>query len=195
MFRERDWRSYWASATVATLTDNWFRILVGSATVLLTLATVGRFVFGPYLITDDSALFQHADWYIAQGATPYIDFWDLKLPLIYAVTTSLALLTGGDMFLLHLASVLVSMATIAAGVALVSLLAYRVTGDELASFAAGLTPPLFLETVLAPVYGVEGYTVVGRLLAVVIQLGYGVLLGPIAVAGWGLAAIRDATRH
>jgi len=267
----------------------WFVLLVGGAAALLVLATIGRFVFEPYYVTDDSALFQHAGWYITQGATPDVDFWDLKPPLIYAITTVLAVISGGNMVLLHLLSVLVSILAVVGGVALVGLLAYRLTSDELASFTAGgtmfvvpsvytlpssgirpkyfaflfgvmalllavedrpgwsgvaaavgtgfwqlcaplavvvvaiawrrsggrgagravvggaivavvvvapfvvagLTVPLFLETVLAPVYGVERYTVVGRLLVLVVELGYGTLLIPLGVAGWGMAAVRD----
>lgn len=270
---------------------HWFTLLVGGATALVTLATIGRFVLEPYYITDDSALFQHAGWYITQGATPYVDFWDLKPPLIYAVTTTLAAITGGNMVLLHLLSVLVSIVTIISGVALVGLLTYRATSDEIASFTAGvtmfvvpsiymlpssgirpkyfaflfgvaalllavddrpgwsgvaaaagtgfwqlgaplailivaiawqrgslrsagwavvggtavtiavvapfvvtgLTIPLVLETVLAPIYGIERYTIVGRLLAIIVELGYGTLLVPLGVAGWGMAALRDIT--
>ncbi|WP_253738725.1 DolP-mannose mannosyltransferase [Halohasta salina] len=58
--------------------------------------------------------------------------------------------------------------------------------------AQGNAVPLFVETVLAPLYGVEGYTIVGRLLRFVIEIGYGVAIVPLAVAGWGLAvADRD----
>lgn len=55
----------------------------------------------------------------------------------------------------------------------------------------GHTIPLFVEAVLAPIYGVEGYTVVGRLLMFVIQIGYGVLIVPFAVYGWGRAVVDD----
>jgi hypothetical protein len=81
----------------------WYPLLVGTATALLTLATIGRFLLEAFYITDDSALFQHAGWYITHGATPYVDFWDLKPPLVYVGTTTLAVLTGVNMVLLHLA--------------------------------------------------------------------------------------------
>ena len=55
--------------------------------------------------------------------------------------------------------------------------------------------PLFVEAVLAPIYGVEGYTVVGRLLRFVIEIGYGVAIVPLAVAGWGLAVAADYRDH
>ena len=55
--------------------------------------------------------------------------------------------------------------------------------------------PLFVEAVLAPIYGVEGYTVVGRLLMFVIQIGYGVLIVPFAVYGWGRAVVDDYAEY
>ena len=59
----------------------------------------------------------------------------------------------------------------------------------------GHTIPLFVEAVLAPIYGVENYTVVGRLLTFVIQIGYGVLIVPFAVYGWGRAIVDDYAEY
>ena len=55
--------------------------------------------------------------------------------------------------------------------------------------------PLFVEAVLAPIYGVENYTVVGRLLTFVVQIGYGVLIVPFAVYGWGRAIVDDYAEY
>ena len=55
----------------------------------------------------------------------------------------------------------------------------------------GRTIPLFVEVVLGPIYGVERYTLVGRLLTLVVELGPGLLLVPIAFAGYALAIQRD----
>ncbi len=55
----------------------------------------------------------------------------------------------------------------------------------------GHTIPLFVEVVLAPIYGVEGYTAVGRLLRFGLEIGYGVLLVPVAAYGWTLAVAAD----
>lgn len=271
----------------------WLGLLVGFAIALLAWGTWEGFRTAPYYVSDDSALFQHAGWYITQGATPYVDFWDLKPPLIYGVTTVLALLAGGDMRLLHLLSVAVAIATVIAGVALVGLLTYRVTEDGFAGLvagvatfalpslytypfagirpkyfafalgaaalllavsdrpawsgaagataagfwqlgapiallvvamgyqrggrraagrtvlggvlvaagvvlpfvAAGLAVPLFLETVLGSVYGVENYSVAGRLLGVVVELGYGALLLPLGAYGWARAIVDDPERY
>lgn len=117
----------------------WFRVLVVASALLLLAGTAVQFAQEPFYLTADSALFQHAGWYIGQGATPYVDFWDLKPPLIYAVTTVLATLSLGNMAALHLLSIAVSLAVILAGVVAVGLLTHRLTGDGLASLVAGAT--------------------------------------------------------
>jgi len=267
------------------------RVLAGGAVALLAVATAIQFLREPFYVSPDSALFQHGGWYVTRGATPYVDFWDIKPPLIYAVTTPLALLAGGNMAALHVLSVLVALGAIAVGITAVGALNYRLTGDGVASVAAGLvtfvvptlyTYPwagirpkylafcfvtlavlaaledhpltsgaaagvaagfwqlaapvgmlvvaigwdrngvggglravvggglvaalvclpfvltgnataLFVETVLAPFYGVEAYTLPGRVLAVIVELGYGTVLLPIGVYGW-LDAIRTGHR-
>lgn len=116
---------------------NWFPLLLGGAIALLAAGNAYQFLDNPWHVSSDSALFQHGGWYVTRGATPYVDFWDLKPPLIYAVTTLLALLSGGDMAVLHILSVLVASAAIVAGVTLVGVVNYRLTGNGVASVAAG----------------------------------------------------------
>lgn len=272
---------------------NWFQVLLGSATLLLTLSTIYQFSQHPFYVHKDSALFQHAGWYIGQGAELYVDIWDLKPPLIYAVTTVLAFLSFGNMELLHVLSVVVTVATVIAGVTLVGVITHRLTNDGFASVVAGLTIfvvpstfmfpyagirpkyfaflcgttallmviddrpfasgvaaalaagfwqlgglvaflvvgmgfqrggrramgrtiaggvlvatltvlpfvltgnaiPLFVEVVLAPIYGVIRYTIPGRLLRAVIELGYGVLVIPFGIYGWARGASADYARY
>lgn len=119
--------------------ENWLSVLVMGAAILLVVSTTKQFIDEPYHINKDSALFQHAGWYITQGATPYVDFWDLKPPLIYAVTTALALVADGDMHLLHLLSVALANAVVIAGVVLLGVLTHRLTDHGLASLVAGAT--------------------------------------------------------
>jgi len=90
-------------------------------------------------ISIDAAFFQHAGWYITQGAVPYVDIWDINTPLAFEATAFLAFLSGGNMYLLHLLSMAVSVSTGVAIVYLTGTLTYEVTNDKLASLTAGLT--------------------------------------------------------
>ncbi|WP_336134175.1 DolP-mannose mannosyltransferase [Natronomonas amylolytica] len=273
----------------------WFRWLAVTAAAVLVVATVVQFALDPFEVNRDSALFQHAGWYITQGATPYVDFWDLKPPLIYAVTTVLAVLSGGNMAVLHVLGVSAAVGAVWSGVVLVGVLVHRLTDDGFAAVVAGLTMfvvptvyafpasgirpkyfafsfgaaalllavddrpaasgaaaaasagfwqlgggltllvvamglqrggwrtagrtvagglivaaaavvapfvaaglavPLFVEAVIAPVYGVEGYTLVGRLLAVVVEIGIaGVAFGAVGAYGWFRGLARDRERY
>ena len=271
---------------------NWWTILVVGAITTVTLATVIAFANAPFHIHEDSALFQHAGWYIGQGATLYVDIWDLKPPLIYGVTTVLAFASFGNMAVLHVLGVLSAVGAVVGGIVFVGLITHRLTADGFASVAApasmlvlasvytfpyaGIRPkyfaflcataalflavedrhfasgvaaalaagfwqlgggvallvvgmalhrsgpraalraiaggvtvasltvlpfvltgtavPLFVEVVLASLYGVERYTVPGRLLTLVVELGPGLLLVPIAAVGW-LRGLRDEWRE
>ncbi|WP_136715152.1 DolP-mannose mannosyltransferase [Halorientalis salina] len=272
---------------------NWFQVLLVGATVVLTLATVFQFSRNPFYVNKDSALFQHAGWYIGQGADLYVDIWDLKPPLIYFVTTLLAFLSFGDMAVLHVMSVIVAVATMIGGITLVGVITHRLTEDGFASVVAGMSMlvvpstfmfpyagirpkyfaflcgaaalllaiddrplysgaaaalsagfwqlggilaflvvamgydrggrrgmgrtiagglvvtvltvlpfvltgraiPLFVEVVLGPIYGVISYTIPGRLLKAVIELGYGIVLVPIGVYGWAHATVEDYSKY
>ena len=275
------------------LDANWFGILLGVTTALVSLVTAYMFAQNPFYINKDSALFQHAGWWITEGGRLYVDIWDLKPPLIYFVTTLLAVVSFGDMALLHVLSIALTVVVVIGGVSLVGVLTHRLTDDGMASLVAGVTMfilaslygfpvagirpkyfaflcgvaglllavddrpffsgligaaaagfwqlgapigllvvgiglqrggpraagravaggltmtaltvlpfvltgrtvPLFVETVLAPVYGVERYSVVGRLLLVSIEFGYGVAVIPLAIYGWGRGLATDAARY
>ena len=274
----REWRD-WVEA-------NWLTALVGLATTVTLLGTGISFARNPFYVSADSALFQHGGWYITEGARLYVDIWDLKPPLVYGVTTVLATISLGNMHVLHLLSIAVSVAAVVAGVTFVGVTTHRLTENGLASLAAGATMfvvpsvyaypaagirpkyfafacaagalllavedrpaasgavaaaatlfwqlggpvallvvgvgwqrdgrdgfwltvfgglavtavvllpfvlaglavPLFVEVVLAPLYGVENYTVTGRLLRFGYELGYGALSSPwvptAGIAGW-----------
>ena len=83
-------------------------LLVATVAVVLAAATVGRHLLTPLAVSRDSASFQYADWYVLQQVTPYVDFLHVRPALIYAVTTVLAVLSGGNMAALHVLSVLVA---------------------------------------------------------------------------------------
>ena len=271
------------------LEANWFAVLVVTVSLLTTVVTAALFSQVPFYIHKDSALFQHAGWWITEGATLYVDIWDLKPPLIYVLTTMLAVVSVGDMALLHVLSIVVTVAAAVTGVTLLGVLVARLTADGLAGLVAGLTMlvmtpvyafpvggvrpkyfalccgvaglllaieerpfragvvgaaaagfwqpgalvaplvvgiglqhggrrgaaravggglamtaltvapfvltgtvvPLVVETVLAPLYGVERYALDARLLKLFVRFGPGVVVFPLGVYGWARAVVDD----
>ncbi|MFB6224741.1 MAG: DolP-mannose mannosyltransferase [Haloarcula sp.] len=146
-------------------------------------------------MTPDAAIFQHLGWYLTQGGRLYVDAWEPKLPLSYETTGALALLSGGDMYRLHLLSVLLMIAAVCAIVALVSALVYGITGDDVASTLAGLSLFLLPGFAVRPMYGYKAkYMVVlcGLLAIYLYTRGYPALSGIAAAASvgyWQAAAI------
>jgi hypothetical protein len=133
----------------------WSTIPVLTA-AFVELVTFWRVVVGhdrPPMVPD-AGIFEHTGWYLAHGARLYVDIWEPKPPLPYETTAVLALLAGGDVYLLHLLNVLLMMACVCGVVALVTHLAADLTGDPLASVTAGLS--MFLLAGF-PVYGLYGF--------------------------------------
>jgi len=92
----------------------------------------------PVSLTNDTAFFEHAGWYITQGAVPYVDFWDVKPPLIHETAAVLSFITGGNMSYLHYLSVLL-MSGLAVGILLLVVsLSYKVTENRKAAIVAGI---------------------------------------------------------
>lgn len=274
------------------ISDNWWPLLVVGAVAVVALATLIQFALDPFYVNKDSALFQHGGWYLGQGATLYVDIWDLKPPLIFWLTSVLAVFSFGNMALLHVYGVLAAVAAVVGGIVFVGLTTHRLTDDGFASVAAaasmlvltsvytfpyaGIRPkylaflcgaaalyfavedrhlvsgvaaalatgfwhlagllaflvvgmalqragvraaartvagglavaaltvlpfaltgtaiPLFVEVVLAPVYGVERYTLLSRSLTTLVELGPGIFLVPVAAIGW-VWAVRENWRE
>jgi hypothetical protein len=264
------------------ISDNWWPILVVGAVAVVALATTIQFALDPFYVNKDSALFQHGGWYMGQGATLYVDIWDLKPPLIFWLSGILAFFSFGNMALLHVYGVLAAVTAVVGGLVFVGLTTHRLTDDGFASVTAaasmlvltsvytfpyaGIRPkyfaflcgaaalyfavedrhllsgvvaalatgfwhlagplaflvvgmalqregvraagrtiaggvavavltvlpfvltgtviPLFVEVVLAPIYGVERYTLLSRSLTTLVELGPSVLLVPVAAIGW-----------
>lgn len=121
------------------LVDNWRSVLVAVTVASFGLSIVREFAApGRPRPGADAAFFQHAGWYITQGAVPYVHIWDIKPPMTHFTTTGLALLSFGNMFALHTLSVLLMTAAGVAIVALVGTLTYCLTDDRVASLTAGL---------------------------------------------------------
>lgn len=60
--------------------------------------------------------------------------------------------------------------------------------------AVGAFVPMVAQTVLAPFYGQEPYTLLGRTYSLVLAMGYGTVLLPVAGAGWAAAALEPGER-
>lgn len=160
MTRPRDGRRFDPPAGRARF--RWRTTLLVVAVALELGAYVAYAVADRAPVKPDSALFEHVGWAVAHGAVPYVDVWDVKPPLVYAVTTALALVSGGDVGLLHALSGLASTVAVVGTVLLTGDLAHRLTGDDLASVVAGL-----VLLVPAEVYGLTPYGVRAKYLAAV----------------------------
>lgn len=122
--------------------SNWILLLL-IITVLSQLASPIAEILGLISRTvpwDDPAVFQHGGWYITQGAVPYVDFWDVKPPLIYFLTTSLAILSGGNMEVLHILSWITSASAIVGISLVIGLIINKLTSNGCASLVGGGTP-------------------------------------------------------
>lgn len=135
------------SVLVNRIEKRWRMVLLAIAVILFGLAVGRSFldVNGLSLTVDpqppiniDAALFEHAGWYIRQGAVPYVDIWDIKPPLGLETTALLALASLGNVYVLHLLSVLVTVAAGMGAVMLVGDLAQRLTGSSWAGLVSGL---------------------------------------------------------
>lgn len=156
----------------SNLIENWRYVLIVVATLSFGRSSL-RVLRSPGLppVGADPAIFQHAGWYITQGAVPYIDIWDVKPPLTFETTTILAYISGGNMLLLHYLSVIV---TVAAGIGIVYLtgvLTHELTNDRTAGLAAGLTILAFTGFHYLPAQGFypKYFSIFFGLLAIILQ--------------------------
>ncbi|MDS0220520.1 DolP-mannose mannosyltransferase [Haloarcula sp. S1AR25-5A] len=136
----------------------------------------------------DAGIFQHIGWYVTQGGRLYVDAWEPKLPLSYETTGILAVLSGGDMYRLHLLSVLLMIGSVCAIVGLVVVLVHDITGDDTAAALAGLSLFLLPGFAVRPAYGFKAkYLLVlcGLLAIYLYTRGYPALSGVAAAASVG----------
>ncbi|SFS99920.1 DolP-mannose mannosyltransferase [Halostagnicola kamekurae] len=133
----------------------WLVVLGPIVAVLFAIASV-RYVQTrwPTLATDP-AFFQHTGWYIVHGGVPYVDVWDVNPPVPFAITAVLAVLSGGDMLVLHGLSTALTVLVAASSVLLVGWTAYLVTEEHVAAIAAGLAMLIVPELVVLSLEGVR----------------------------------------
>jgi hypothetical protein len=91
------------------------------------------------ILNADSAFFQHAGWYMNQGAIPYIHIWDIKPPATYYTTAALARLSIDNMYTIHIFNVILMIISGILIVMFVGELINQITGDNLASVIGGIS--------------------------------------------------------
>lgn len=106
-------------------------------------------------VAADSAFFQHAGWYITKGAVPYLDFWDIKPPVIYYLTAILSVLVSGNPFWLHVLSVVITIVVVVAGATLAGTVAARLTDSWIAGLVATATIYTLPATYTLPRHGIR----------------------------------------
>jgi hypothetical protein len=123
----------------ASFVDRYWPLVLGGLALLVQALSVRRALSTtPPTTNIDAVFFEHAGWYVTQGAIPYADIWDIKPPLAIETTTVLAALAG-DPLTLHLSSVALTAGAAIGCSLLVGVLAHRLTGDGYAALIAGCT--------------------------------------------------------
>ncbi|AHG01393.1 hypothetical protein HALLA_03125 (plasmid) [Halostagnicola larsenii XH-48] len=133
----------------------WLVVLGPIVAVLFTAGSVCYLQTRWPTIATDPAFFQHTGWYIVQGGVPYVDVWDVNPPVPFGITAVLAVLSGGDMLVLHGLSTALTVLVAAASVLLVGWIAYLVTEEHVAAIAAGLTMLIVPELLVLSLEGVR----------------------------------------
>lgn len=120
--------------------ESYWLVVLGAVAIMTEAISVGRAFLAPGRppLGADTAFFQHAGWYVTTGAIPYVEIWDVKPPLTIETTTVFALLSGGDMYVLHALAVLFTTGTVVGTVVLVGSITKTMTDSLQAGFLAGL---------------------------------------------------------
>ncbi|WP_246999692.1 DolP-mannose mannosyltransferase [Halosolutus gelatinilyticus] len=170
--------------SLTKIRSRWLAVLGLTVAVLFGGGLVAYFLTAWPMIATDAAFFQHVGWYIIEGGVPYVDVWDVNPPIPFAITAVLALLSGGDMLVLHGLSVLLTELVAAASVLLVGWVAYRVTEDDAAAVSAGLTMFVVPELFALPLLGVRAqfYSLFFGVLALALALSDRPFLAGVAAA-------------
>ncbi|HEX6384409.1 MAG TPA: DolP-mannose mannosyltransferase [Anaerolineae bacterium] len=163
----------------------WFVLLIG-VSVIQAAATVRALLRPRPLALDiDAALFQHAGWYITQGAIPYVHIWDPTPPLSFLVPALLSLLTGGDPLALHVLSMILTGMVAVAIALLIALLTLELTGIRYAAVIAGYVMFTYVGFYIIPTLGFhfKHFSLLFGLLGLWLALrGHSILAGLVVAA-------------
>lgn len=119
--------------------EHWLGILLAVSVLSFALSFLTVFLSSsPPPVNGDAAHAQHLGWYITQGGIPYVDIWKAKPPVLFEFMAILGFLSGGNMWILHLITVLLTSAAGIGIVLLAGIIVHDRTGNPDASFLAGL---------------------------------------------------------
>jgi len=190
--RSRVWRA---------IEERWAAILLVVA-VLVQATTIPRVLppitprTRPKML--DSVIFEYVGWSLTTGSRLYVDLWAIKPPLAFEIPAVLALLTGDNVLLYHATAVAVSSLAAVACAFLAGAIVAELTGDGVASLAAGLSLYALPAFHWRAAFGFKAkYVVIAfALLAVLLALRDRPLLAGAAAAGsvgtWQVAAAVPA---
>lgn len=99
---------------------------------------VARHGIGPPLPHNDTVILEYVGWFVARGNTLYVDVWEIKPPAAFLAPYLLARLSGGDVYALHLAGILLTGLSLAVATAAAARILGRATGAPLAGVSVGL---------------------------------------------------------
>lgn len=126
----------------ATAASHPLIVLAVLATVLEAYAAIRVHApLGPdeWPVLRDSVIFEYIGWHVAQGTPLYAGLWEVKPPLAFELTGTLALLAGGDIALYHTLNLAVTAGAVVATAVAAGAVVLELTDDPAATVAGGLT--------------------------------------------------------
>jgi hypothetical protein len=123
---------------------DWSPTHAGMILVVIVLILIGASTFelayqpSPPISNYDSSYYQHTGLMIAQGKIPYVHAWTAKPPMIPLSQWFLAVVSGGDRYLLHWLNIILTAGGSLTAILLLADFAGDFTGDSRAGLAAGL---------------------------------------------------------
>lgn len=144
------------SANSAVSSDGGGARIAGLITSLAYLSVIVRAILiaGRLPLRADSAFYQHAGWYITQGAVPYVSFWDPKPPLNFTYALLVAHLGGGEPLAVHVLHLILNGGIVVGVSILLAKLTTQLTEEPVAGAVAGVSPIILPGWIY---FAVQGY--------------------------------------
>jgi hypothetical protein len=156
---------------------------------------VARHGIGPPLPHNDTVILEYVGWFVARGNTLYVDVWEIKPPAAFLPPYLVARLSGGDVYVLHLAGIVLTGLSLAVATAAAARIVGRATGAPLAGVSVGLVVLALPDLLYLPWLGYKAKALVFALGLPAVEyalrgrsLTSGVLAG-LAVGVWQLGIV------